>query len=307
MEGTEGSSDVPRHNQLSRRQFLKLATFGSIEAGLALAGCRVINVETTPLPTGPDVPALLKETAIAITAKGEQTSFVEQPGFSKELFQEVRQSTFVLQTLNTEKKGVTSGSGGTSWLIRKDGNTCYFATNRHVLENFKVGRLNFWRPFIDTQAFSPHDVAFALHPTQDLAVIKCSGKWTSAAPPQELEWRDDVQLKGGEQVLITGFPMEFGHRDDFSFRKDLTLGEVVTVGDNSEASQEAKAKGEWIAKGLVNHGSSGSAAVINLNGKPVAVGIIFGGSGPDDKRHPIIFGQKLSIGGLFDALQKIPQ
>src|SRR6266540_3958569 len=130
MEETEGGRSVPGQNkfQPNRRTFLKLAGFGAIEAGLALAGCKVVNVKTTPSPTDPDIPALLKATATAIADKGEQTSFVEQQGFSKELFEETRQATYIMEAINQEEgnKEYPPVGKGTSWLIHAEGNDYYF-------------------------------------------------------------------------------------------------------------------------------------------------------------------------------------
>jgi hypothetical protein len=133
-----------------------LPGFGVIEAGLALTGCNLVNVNTGTTAQLPDVSTRLKATATAIAEKGEQDSFIEQPNFSKEFFQKVRQSTFVMQTIDQSKsnEGITTYSGGTSWLLHSEGNDYYFATNRHNLKDFTNGQIRFWRPFIDTMPFS---------------------------------------------------------------------------------------------------------------------------------------------------------
>lgn len=99
--GEEESKSTKQGSTLSRRRFLKLAGLGLLEVGLGLTGCRIVDVDVPPnVPKQDDVPALLEATATAIAQKGEQTSFIEQAGFSKELFERTRHSTYVMQTIN---------------------------------------------------------------------------------------------------------------------------------------------------------------------------------------------------------------
>src|SRR6266545_1234439 len=83
---------------------------------------------------------------------GGQTSFVEQSGFTKELFEKTRQATYIMEAINQEEgnKEYPPIGKGTSWLIHAEGNDYYFATNKHNVEGFRVGHMKFWRPFIDT-------------------------------------------------------------------------------------------------------------------------------------------------------------
>lgn len=137
----------------------------------------------------------------------------------------------------------------------------------------------------------------ALHPTLDIAVVKCIGNYTPDVPTQELAWRDDVSLKKGDEVLIAGYPDEFSKKGDINFREAFTLGSVL------ELDMDTDTNGQWTAKGLVNHGSSGSPAVINQNGKPVVVGMVFGRSDPSEKQ-PHVYGEKLDIAPLLNALKE---
>jgi hypothetical protein len=112
-----------------------------------------------------------------------------------------------------------------------------------------------------------------------------------------LNWRDDIQLKKDDKILIAGYPSEFTRKEDVNFTNAFTQGEVLTVEKDSDAN------GKWNAKGLINHGSSGSPVVINKDGQPVAIGIVYA-RGDVSNGQPYVLGEKLGVAPLLKMLQE---
>lgn len=73
-----------------------------------------------------------------------ENSFQERYGFTKEIFEQVRKSTFIIET----GYGISTG-----WLAKKTGEYLYIATSRHliytVFAGIKIGKVAIWRPNID--------------------------------------------------------------------------------------------------------------------------------------------------------------
>lgn len=228
----------------------------------------------------------LQATATAVVEQGRDNSFQERYGFTKEIFEQVRKSTFIIET----GYGIATG-----WLAKKTGEYLYIATSRHLIytvyAGIKIGKVAIWRPNIDKdrQGF-PWEAAgfYGIDNPQynlDMAVIKVKADEAYAQGLQALNWQDDVLLDKGQRFLIVGFPVTFFGTD---YRKALALGSVVT----SKGVVEEKS---WLAEGVVGHGNSGSPAVVlRENGTPLVVGMVSGIRGTNEfsvtklKLSPII-------------------
>ena len=294
----EGKSE---RRTLSRRSLL--AGMGILASPLILALDPLVRPEgapSQPPPTPsstPDIPnnaSLLLATATSLRNNGEQSSFREEGLFTREFFERVRRSTFTYE-LTGNKKTVL----GTAWTARRDGDVYYVVTNHHAMqESGNKRNINLWRPGIDGGKLS-HKILEIAMATQgpDLAVIKLQGKFVNSAPPEPIQWRDGHVFTKNEKVLITGFPTDFKKRD--TPNDYFAMGSVVSVEDFDPNSKV------WGAFGLANNGSSGSPAVINHNGEPLAVGTVFAKREISADRPPEVFGTNLVLGQLMGMLSKL--
>jgi hypothetical protein len=312
------------HPTLSRRKFLKI--LGAAAGVGTLAACKIVVVENGPtqtsiapltptetntpvqktqLPDSQPIYEILQQTATAIAEKGEQTSFVEQAGFSKELFEKTRKGTFILAEIPNLKEGekILHLKFGTAWLAQSKDDVHYFVTNKHVVEGFTNGEMRLWRPQIDKKPFTPGKIAYALHQNRDLAVVKCTGEYAPETPAHPLSWKDNHDLKAGEEALVVGYPTDFFTADVLGVNAS-TAGEVVTINKTFPDG--------WLAKASINGGSSGSSVVINNNGEPLVIGTAFARNDNvldvDDthtQKHPVVHVSELDIEQLINALKTV--
>jgi hypothetical protein len=303
-EDTENQIPI-KDKTVSRRKFLQL-TSALVGVG-TLGACKIIDVNnTTPTPNIkiqlPDVPSaetLLKQTATAIEQKGEKSSFVEQAGFSKELFEKARQGTFLLTEVANDATRF-----GTTWLAESDGNIHYFVTNKHVVNGRNSFQLRAVRPYIDKQPFIPENISYAVHQNRDLAVMKCIGDFKTEIQPTPLKWQDDYSPNLNDEALLVGYPYDF-HSEDEMKQTAKTSGEVVII-NKAEPNLHW-----WRAKAILSGGSSGSPAVIEQDGQPLVIGTASGGNldllDVDDthiQKQLVAVVYKLDIGQLINALKR---
>ncbi|HTK03455.1 MAG TPA: trypsin-like peptidase domain-containing protein [Alphaproteobacteria bacterium] len=321
---SEGS--LPKAN---RRQFVK-----GLAAGLGLgvaAGLGIDQIFTsstspdkqkeevsksnrlgygTPVPLSPEpeVEQVLNQTATAVIGKGETSSFVETPEFSKKLFEKVRQSTFIVE-IEGHTRDATVTNIGSGWIADLHDGSKVLVTNRHhytYVENGKVfpfekiNSIQIWRPGIDKQRVALSEFNIFKMDLPDLAVAKFNIFENVETPIEGLKYRDGVVPSKNSDILVVGYPAQF--RDPTKPLWSITMGSAVKILQDFDPT-----RGEWYAHGPVSGGSSGSVAVIEENGEPLAIGIVFASgrgtmaqSGAANQEKNFIVGIPLSIDTLVN-------
>lgn len=307
----------PWNKKLTRRQFLKLTA----EIGLttALGGCkveRIVNnlatatpepVTPTPyqLPDTPPASVSLKATATALETTGQQSSFREEAGYTKEIFEAVRHGTFIIEVIGEKEtqEGKKIGvNAGTAWLAHSENDTYYVVTNRHVVElpeDEKRTVVKLWRPGLDSEKFVPSKVTTATIGEADISVLKLQGKYNTTNPVKAIKWEDNFLLQTGNKALIVGFPGEFlGQKSELDSH---TLGSVIDI-------DYVNPQGLWGSRALANGGNSGSPTVINKDGQAVVIGVIrartdlvLKNNDGNYQKQPYVVGIPLNVRELINA------
>lgn len=225
-------------------------------------------ITATPYPNDPAPDVALRQTATAIAKKGENTSFVPDKEFSKEFFERVRQAAFIVE-VDGKVDGNPVGGIGSGWLAKNNKGKFVLVTTDHQFANKgEITSLRLWRPGIDTQKIEPTRFVIHSFPAVDQAVTIIDIP-EGIEPIEGLDYKPNTtRLKKDTDVLVAGFPSEFYDEQD-KFNKTPIMGSHLKVEENANIQT-----GEWLTRGDANGGTSGSVAVINENGLPLAVGVI---------------------------------
>ncbi len=263
--------------------------------GLAIAGSIITPVLYSAYKG--DSPAysvseLLQQTAVALEETGRQSPFEEKDGFTTELFETARRSTYALEIYGDKASTLSTG-----FMVETKNNTCYIATARHSVDlaGEEIYSAYFWRPQIDAYRFATDNVHVATSNEHDLAVLSFSKEdYYPYQPTEVIPWQDNVLLEKGEKVLIVGFPVDFKVKSsDYQY---FTMGSVLAVAEDADQKT-----GTWYAEGLVNGGNSGSPVILNKDGKATVVGIVFGRNDMNGQHRAI--GTELDIASLISEVK----
>ncbi len=249
-----------------------------------------------------DTGDMLRATAISVDQQSNESSFVPEGKFTEILFEKVRKGTFVIRLLLRDETGVPchKGFGGTAWCAKKEGNTIYIATNRHIVDaiqhNVKLTQMDIWRPFIDREKIELSNIRIASSKERDLAVIKATILPRHTRTIHPLEFLDNYALSQGEHVLIAGYPKQFREIIENSHNYP-TAAEVISA-SHEQGTQS------WSAYGHIDHGSSGSPVVIpGPKDTPQVVGIVRGFVPFDFHGERILGGPMLEVNSLIKRLR----
>jgi hypothetical protein len=224
----------------------------------------------TELPPEMHFDTALYGTATALDLKDKQSSFVEEGGFTEEMFESVRKGTFLIQVTGEltsgPEKGQVKTADGTGWLAKKSDGSIYLVANRHLLkfENMNIRSVSVWRPGIDKAAFTYPWTRCEISTSEefDVGVLKCPDLSNLAkateSEPTALDFIDNAQLENGQPLLMVGFPHNFfiSKNDTFDSR---TLGSVIV----KEKDYYFDKQRAWWARGLSSGGGSGSPIANN--------------------------------------------
>lgn len=241
----------------------------------------------TPAPLQSEIHLAL--TATAVAEKGN--NFIPESGFNNEFMTKTHNGTFVIRyTTYTEgedgEKQLKQYSGST-WVVAASEKQLCVVTNRHVvspeasdpINSVLLARLQKDRSFVRYKVLAQAD-----SDTYDASLLVLERpKGRTIKDEVVLKFKDDQDLDG--KAMAVGYPSIF-YGDDKAINGSV-WAHVIEI---------RKEQGYFIADATNGHGSSGSPVVINKNGEPVVVGMIYAGAGNGDD---ILFVTPLDIGKLM--------
>jgi hypothetical protein len=289
---------------ISRRDFLKLAGLGAgvlagggiLHAIRAIGGDRPQNqseARSTPHP----VSDYIRQTQTAMESNNSRTSFVEGNGFSKEIFDRVCNSTFIIDMVIQDDEYIA-----TAWLAKVEGDSKYFVTCKHDIPDWNtLKEVRLCRPGIDNSVFASSNVEVASS-NRDIVVLKVGGNYQTSTPLEPMNFQDNRNLSSETGILVVGFPMEFMNVNQL--QNSQTMGTVVKVEDG----HFSLFNGSLAVKAAISFGVSGSPVIVNEAGNAKVVGVAYGRSDtvfPGDKNiSPALFIERLNIEPLMDSLRQ---
>lgn len=278
--------DLGKQARISPKEALaRLAGALGLIASLGLYAIihEIVNASDQASPTAtatpvtvPGVPysaVLLSQTATALNQEGLRTSFKEESGFTKEMFEEARRGTVLLRIMGDKKNsdGYTEGHEGTGFVLKHDNDSTYIITNKHLFLGIgEAMGVSIWRPGLDKEKYSPTFFTWSRITGEDLnediAIIKFGGNWKPETPLANIDYIENEGL-GNKKLLVVGFPGPFTDGRDNS--EALVLGSVMPVGTQNDSITKT-----WTARGLSAPGSSGSPAFFLKDNKLQLAGIV---------------------------------
>jgi S1-C subfamily serine protease len=266
---------------LSRRNFIKTlvgATSLGMAASPVLAWMLSLKFDEEP-------GKILSSTATAVAKTGKETSFVPDKNFSREFFDQVRLSTWLVVV-----EGVRSDQdmdirvmwGATGFAVER-GEDLYLVTNRHVLVSDAGGMVpkKIWlgRPGRQKGLEEKNILGWAAteqSDPDDLGVVKLDLRPEERAGvflPIETAVAGKEAI--GEKVLVVGFPAIFtpSVESDFNLERSAVMAsaaEVTRVGGETEAIN-----GNLVMEMAAAVGASGSPVVRKrADGKPEVIAVV---------------------------------
>lgn len=260
------------------------------EANMGRSQLQDSSAEITPTPLRSE-----KHLAATATAIAERGTNFEPRGIYTEKFQKkVHNATFKIQYSGVsrgEDEGKIKAIEGTAWLAKATKDHLYFVTNKHVVTTefeIEIGSVLLGRPQKDATYTRYKLVAQADSDIYDLSLLKVERpKGRTIKDETVLDYKDDQKYEG--DAVSTGYPGIFNGEGRMN---GSVWSQVIAIRFRDHI---------YIANATNSHGSSGSPIVINLEGKPVVIGMIFAGPSDGDDQ---IYGTPMDLGKQFEIIDK---
>lgn len=241
----------------------------------------------TPTPLKSEIHLAL--TATAVAEKGN--NFIAEPGFNNEFMTKTHNGTFLVRysTLKENKNGEKQlmKYSGSSWVVAATDEQLCIVTNKHVvspedsdpINSVLLARLQKDRSFVRYKVLAQAD---SDNYDASLLVLE-RPKGRTIKDEVVLKYKDDQVLDG--KAMAVGYPSIF-YGDDKAINGSV-WAHVIDIREE---------EGYFIAAATNGHGSSGSPVVINKNGEPIVVGMIFAGARNGDD---ILFVTPIDVDNLM--------
>jgi hypothetical protein len=208
----------------------------------------------------------LRSTAEAVSDHGQDNSFKPEGEFTKEVFNRIRKSTYIIRYLTKTNELYME----TGWSAKKRENNLYLISATHGTFEDKediISGIEVIRPGIDEKIITPTDWNMVSDRNLDATVIKCTLKPENAENIETISYMDNYAIESGQQVLTVSYPEEFINPTNIA--ESLTKGEIMQVINRGLITND------WYTTGLTTNAQSGSPVVIvGENNEPVVIGML---------------------------------
>jgi hypothetical protein len=295
----------PKQNQMDRRECLGLIAkfIVGVAAGGAPLVMQKIMEEATTFPTSSNLSAEmtptplrsekhLMGTATAVAETG--TNFEPKGKYTEKFHRKMHDATFKLQYIGVARgknEGANQQIEGTTWLAKATKDYLYFVTNKHVVTNeyeIEIDSVMLGRPQKDS-GYTRYKLVNQIDSDKyDVSLLKVERpKGRTIKDETVMAYKDDQELDG--DALALGYPGIFKGSGGM---KGSVWSQVITIRFEESA---------YVADATNSHGSSGSPIAINVDGKPIVVGMIFAGPSNGDDQ---LYATPLDLDELFEKIDK---